>query len=351
MNKALFQSKPSDLNVEKNFEDGFSGALKMSTDEFGGQSVEYCNFWTKNNKIDSLKKAFIAKIDTQTGGAGTAGTALVPVYPDPSIVDRTIKETPLRNLVPRRAMKGLTYDYIPLTSKGGAVWAFENAAIADQVDVFDRVSVPVKYLYAKGRTSGPAIAGMRGFVDPQAIDLAIKSTSILEAEEDALINGDAATNPEEPSGLIVSITTNATNMSGTQPTLAQLRAQIALSVNNNGNIQLAVTDITTHNWVKGLLLDLQRQVTNPSMATLGFGIPDAFEFDRLMFISDKFMPTGASAKRILFLDMRYIFIAELQPLTYEEKASENDSYVYLLKEYLTIVVTHEAAQTQMYGIL
>jgi hypothetical protein len=86
------------------------------------------------------------------------------------------------------------------------------------------------------------------------------------------------------------------------------------------------------------------------MDVMGFGIPGAFEFDKLMFIDDKFMPQTAGSRRILFLDPRYIFMAVLQDLTYEEKASENDTYVYMLKEYLTLVVTHQAACTQLYGI-
>ena len=61
--------------------------------------------------------------------------------------------------------------------------------------------------------------------------------------------------------------------------------------------------------------------------------------------------TTGSGKRILFLDMRYIFVAVLQDLTYEEKYNENDNYPYLLKEYLTFVNTFEAASSQIYGIL
>lgn len=348
--KATFNGQPEDFNVSKAFKDSFAD-LEVHTDEFGGQSKAYWDPFAVIDKrqeiADNLQKA---SIDTQTGGVGTAGTALVPVYVDSNIVDRTIKETPLRNLLPRRAVKGLTYDYVPLTSKGGAVWAAESAAIADQVDVYDRVSVGIKFLYAKGRVTGPSIAAMRGFVDPSQLDLTVKTTSIMEAEEDMIINGDASTNPEEPSGLIVSLTSNTTNLSGGYPTLAGIRAEFATSYNNNGQVSLAVTDASTHNYLKGLLLDIQRQPLNPSMAPMGFGIPDAFEFDGVVFIRDKFMPTGASSKRILFLDTRYIFVAVLQDLTYEEKASENDSYVYMLKEYLALVVTHEAACTQMYGI-
>ena len=352
MNKAMFQGAPEGFDAVKAFDESFAGALPLSDDGYKGKSAEYYNPMYRVDKREQIKDAFINKvsIDTQTGGAGTAGTALIPVYVDSNIVDRTIRETPLRNMVARRAIRGQTYDYVPLTAKGGAVWMAENAAIADQTDTYDRVSVSMKFLYAKGRISGPAIAAMRGFIDPSQLDLSVKTTSIMEAEEDALINGDASTNPEEPSGAIISITTNTTNRSGGLPTLALIRAEFATSYNANGEIQLAVTDATTHNYIKGLLLDLQRQVTNPSEAVMGFGIPNAFDFDGVMFIRDKFMPTTASAKRILFLDMRYIFMAVLQDMTYEEKASENDTAVYLLKEYLAPIFTFEASSTQMYGI-
>ena len=300
-----------------------------------------------------MKESSIAKasIDTQTGGAGTAGTALVPVWVDSNIVDRTAKQTPLRTMLPRRAVKGLTYDYVPLTAKGGAVFAFENGAIADQVDTFDRVSIPIKFAYAKGRVSGPAIAAMRGFIDPSQLDLGIKTTSMFELAEETIVNGDASTNPEEYNGLIQTITTNTTNLSGASPTLAQLRAEIATSFNNQGNVELAVTDASTHNYLKGLLLDIQRNVETPSQGQMGFGIPDAFTFDGVLFIRDRFMPTTSTARRILFLDPRFVFMAVLQDITYEEKAVENDSFVYMLKEYSALAVTHEAACTQIYGIL
>jgi len=351
MNKAMFRAKPQGFSVEKAFNESFGETIKVSDDQFGGQSTEYFNPWTKVNKLDAIRKALVEKasIDTQTGGAGTPGTALIPVYVDSQIIDRTVRELPLRALVPRRAIKGMTYDYIPKTAQGGAVWAFENGAIADQDDTYDRTSVGVKFLYAKGRISGPAIAAMRGFIDPSQLDLASKTKAIYEAEEDMIINGDASTNPEEPTGLITGITTNTTNLSNTYPTLTGIRAELTTTFNANGMVTLAVTDAGTHNYIKGLLLDIQRQVTNPSEASLGFGIPGAFEFDGVLFIKDRYMPTTTGSRRILFLDMRYIFCAVLQDLTYEEKASENDTYVYMLKEYLTFVNTFEASCSQIYG--
>lgn len=347
---AMFKSFEKDFSLEtlkSRFNPGHIGE-----DSFGGYSKEYYNPFNRIDKRMDIAKDTIAKvsIDSQTGGAGTAGTALVPVYPDPNVVDRTVRETPLRNMTARRAVRGLTYDYIPLTAKGGAFWAGENGGINAVTDTYDRVSVPIKFLYAVGTVSGPAIAGMRGFIDPTQLDLGVKTVSIYEAEEDALINGDASTNVFEPSGLIKTIATNTTDRSGGSPTLALIRAELATTFNANGYPTVAVTDATTHNYVKGLLLDIQRNPTNPSEGMLGFGIPDAFEFDQLMFIKDKFMPTTASSKRILFLDFRYIFFAVLQDLTYEEKPTDADGWKYMLKEYMTPVITHEAACSQMYGI-
>jgi len=348
----------------KGFEDGFSVEKcksrfdigSIDKDSFGGFSKEYYNplMHIDKRKEIAMKTYDLHKaessINSQTGGAGTAGTALVPVYPDPNVVNRTIKQTPLRAMTPRRAIRGLTYDYIPLTAKGGAFWAAEGGSIEAVEDTYDRVSIAVKFLYAKGLISGPAIAGMRGFIDPSQLDLGVKTDSIFEAEEDALINGDATTNPLEPSGMIKLITTNTTNRSGGNPTLPLIRAEIATTFNAKGYPTLAVTDATTHNYVKGLLLDIQRNNVDKNSMLLEFGIEDQFKFDQLTFIKDIFMPTAASSKRILFLDMRYIFFGVLQDLTYEEKYTDQDGFVYMLKEYLTIVNTFEAASSQMYGI-
>lgn len=351
--KSMFKDFEQDFNIEK-CKSRFN-AGNIEKDNFGGFSKTYYDpFNNVDKRMEIARKTYElnkASIDTQTGGAGTAGTVLVPVYPDSNVVNRTKKQTPLRNITPRKAIRGLTYDYIPLTAKGGAFWAAENGALSVVEDTYDRVSVGVKFLYAKGLISGPAIAAMRGFIDPTQLDLGVKTDSIYEAEEDALINGDASTTPLEPSGMIKLITTNTTNLSGGLPTLAGIRAEIATTFNAKGYPTVAVTDATTHNYVKGLLLDIQRNVEKPSdSAMLSFGIVDAFQFDQLTFIKDIFMPTGSSSKRILFLDMRYIFFAVLQDLTYEEKYTDQDGWVYLLKEYLTVVNTFEGASSQMYGI-
>lgn len=81
----------------KSYEDGFSldkckarfDAGQINKDSFGGYSKEYYNPFNRVNKTQEIamrsyetqKASMIAKasIDSQTGGPGTAGTALINV--------------------------------------------------------------------------------------------------------------------------------------------------------------------------------------------------------------------------------------------------------------------------------
>jgi hypothetical protein len=342
----------TEVDAVERFDKVFDGIKLKGVDEYGcTASFEYFNPWNKIDHRAEIKEKMLQKqsIDTQTGGVGTAGTALIPVYVDSAIVDRTDRMTPLTDMLPRRAVRGLTYDYIPLTAKGGASFELEDAPMIVQVDTYDRQSVSMRYLYAVGRITGPAIAGMRGFIDANALDLRVKVKSMKEAEENAIINGDASTYVTEFNGLIQSITTNTTNLSSAAVQLSHIRAELATTFNANGMVTLAVTDASTHNAIKNLLQDIQRQPAPPAEG-LPFGIPGAFSFDGVDFIKDRYMPTTSGSRRILLLDMRYIFLAVLQDVTYEELAKETDGNKYMLKEYFALVMTFEASSSQIYGI-
>ena len=163
-----------------------------------------------------------------------------------------------------------------------------------------------------------------------------------------IINGDLTTNPEEPDGMIQLISTNSTSISASV-TLVDIRAEIATTFNANGAVTLAVTDASTHNYIKNLLMDFQRQPAPPAEG-LPFGIPGGFQFDELSFIKDRFMPTTSGSRRIMILDVRYIFMAVLQDVTYEELAKTNDSNKYMLKEYIAFVMTFEGSSAQITSI-
>lgn len=284
-----------------------------------------------------------------TGGAGTAGSALIPVYVSPEIIDRTAFETPLRSMIRRIAIRGKTYDFNVVTAKGGASWKVEDASLVEDIDTYDRVSLNVKYGYSIGKLTNQAIAAMNGYVDASALDLARKTAALFELEEDTIINGDATTYPTEFDGLITSITTNTTDMSSAKPSLSDIRGQFATVYQAKGKTDLVVTDINTHNYVKGLLMDFQRQPAPPAEG-LSFGIPGAFNFDGANFVPNQFMPQTSNSRRMLFLDTRYLVMAVLLDITFQELPSINDSRKYMLKVYETFANQFESAMSQLYGI-
>lgn len=285
-----------------------------------------------------------------TGGAGTAGSALIPVWVDTEITDQTIYDTPLRAMIPRVACRGKTYDFNIITAKGGATWMVEDAALSEHVDTYDRVSVNIKFGYSIGKLTNPAIQAMRGYVDASALDLAVKTQALFELEEDTIINGDVTTYPAEFNGLIQGITTNTTNLSSTNVTLAQIRSEIARTYLARGRVTVGVTDPYTHNYIKGLLMDFQRQPAPPADG-LPFGIPGAFQFDSLSVIQSQFMPTTSGSRRFLLLDMRYLVMAVLLDITFQEVVTPTDSRKYMLKTYECFANRYEGAMSQIYGIL
>lgn len=283
-----------------------------------------------------------ASIDSGTGGAGTAGTALIPVYVDPQIVDRTRRLIPLYTLIPKRAVKGQTYDFNVITAKGGANFRAEGQNLNPDTDTYDRSSVQMKLAYSVGQVSQFSMAAADGFLDQLGLDISVKSVALMELLETTIINGDDSSNALEFDGLIVSISTVDVDKTGADVGLADLRTAEAAAFNRNGAPTLAVTDATTHNKLKGLLFDFQRNLGDPN-SVLPFGIKGAFEFDGIAYIRSQFMPTGAGAKRILGLDMRYIFMATLQDMTYEELAKVRDERNYMIKTYCALVVAFPGA--------
>jgi len=300
-----------------------------------------------DDALTKIGKEFMSKapsLDTSSGGTFT-GYGLMPPFLDPSIVDRTVRETPLVRLLPRRAIRGRSYVFNLISAKAGAQFLADDASLAEQVDTRSTDSVDMKYLYAVGRVTGPAQASGAGYINLLAEDIRVKTASMNEALENEIINGAVATNALGFDGLLALITTNSSSNGGGRLTLEQFRTDLNTSFEANGLIDLTVTDGQTLNYLKGLLMDIQRNVERP-VGQMDFGIPDAFMFDGVMIIKDRYMPTTAAARRMLYLDTRYVFLAVLQDYTFEELAKMNDSNKYFIKWYGALAMTFESAMVQ-----
>jgi len=344
---------------------GNAGAGYAFDKGFGQMGVQdgetYYNPMNGVDKRKDMMKTYQANIQKApsvghtTGGTVTA-YGLMPSFFDPAVVDRTMRQTPLVRLLPRKAVRGRAYVYNAVTAKAGYTigtagggFKVDDAALSEDVDTRTAVSTVMKFAYVVGRVTGPALASGEGFLNLLAEDIRVKTQTMNEILENEIVNGDASSAAAGFTGLRASITTNTTAAAGAAITLDNIRTDMNTVFEANGNVDLVVTDGSTHNTIKGLLMDFQRNIERPG-PDMQFGIPDAFMFDGAMFIKDRFMPTSALSREIMYLDLRYVYLAVLQDVTFEELAKTNDSQKYMLKWYGALIVTAEALMADRTGL-
>jgi len=342
------------INAEQAFAQSFGDTDIQDGEMYydGGFGLDKRNEMMKRIEAVRLEKApsFVAGATDAagTGGAGTASSAFSPVYVDPDVVDLTRKQTPLVELIPRRAVRGKTVDFNQLTTKAGAKWKLEDGAMDEDIDTYDRQSKQVKFAYAVGRISGPAIMTSRHFIDVRALDVRVKTIEIRELEEQTILNGDATTYSTEYDGMISSITNNSRSLSANEVTLGDIRTENDTIFEDSGNNNLNVMQATTHSYMKGLLMDFQRYVDKST--DLPFGISGAFSIDGVNHIKSRFLTGADSSREFLCLTRESWEMGTLLDATFEELAKTNDSNKFMIKLYEVLVNKADKFNSQLTSV-
>ncbi|KKM74422.1 hypothetical protein LCGC14_1400530 [marine sediment metagenome] len=322
---------PGPIGVDAAFEQSFGN--QVSNEQM------YSNPWAKKDMRPEMYKtrmpAIHKALTSTSGGAGTAGNALIPVFVDPEIVDLTRKQTPIVELIPRRAIRGKTIDFNQITAITAAQWLNEDAALSEQTDTYTRQTVAIKYLYSVGRITGPAQSAMRGYLDGLNFELRNKTLAMRYLEEETILRGNtsgssAFANTRSFVGFENAITTNSAAQSDFA-TISAIRTRVDNAFNTSGIVQWAVTDPFTHTYLKGLLMDFQRFVGEQE--NLPFGIRGSYNIDGVDFIKSRFMNTTSTSRNIFFIDPTAVEMGVLQDMTFQELAKTNDSDKFMLKMY------------------
>ena len=306
------------------------------------------------------KTAEMKALNTETGGAGTTGYALIPVYVDNRIVDTSRKFTPWRTLVPRVTNMGTTADYNILTTKGGADFEYEDAALTESDDTYDRSSVAIKNMYSVGRVTGQSQSAQPGYMmdglNPQGAgiynqtfgspmggtaqetELLVKSQALYELEEESFWTGDASTTPKEYSGVVVSqSTTNQNDLSSAALKFSDIDDTLEYAFTDSGRPNIAGSDISTLSDLRKLMVDTYRVSPSEMVSDIAFGIKSKITLETLTgsmpVLPSQYLTASTGAKQLFFLDMDYIETRVLQDMTYEELAKTNDSKKFMLKMY------------------
>jgi hypothetical protein len=341
---AYFGGEAGSQSASVIFEKAFGGAIRPDTPYYVPGKFD------RRTEIGRQLRALMQKqsIGLTSGGAGTAGSAMIPVWVMPDVVDETRRQTPLVELLPRQAVMGKTVDFNALTTRADAAFNIEDAALDTQTSTYDRRSRAIKFAYSKGSVTGPAIAAMRGYQDALQLDIVDKTIALRELIEDKTINGVATTTPAEFSGFTTLITTNTRSLSGANLLISDVRTEIDTIFNKSGRCDLAIVAPATATVLKGQLMDFQRYVGEA--VNLPFGIAGSFSVDGVNFVKSRFLTDAAASRRAYFLTSNSWYYGVLQDATYQELAQTNDSYPFMIKEYLVLVDKSEKMNSEITSI-
>ena len=315
-------------------------------------------------RLHELAQLGLKALTTQTGGAGTAGYAMVPIYVDPRVVDTTRKFTPLVEIMPRVTNMGMTADYNQITAKGGGYVKAEDEALPETDTTYDRKSTAIKFLYAVGRVTGPAIAAMPSWIlaglQPQGgavgafsdqtatnakqMEVLVKTREIRELEENLIINGDTGSDANEFDGIIVlQATTNKKDLNTTALGLGHVDEAIQMAFDDGGRPNFAVCSSAVFTDLLGLLTAKIGYLTPTQQVFWGFStIVLNTMVGQVPVIPSMYMSNVTGNKAMYFLDLSVWEMRVLQDLTYEELAKTNDSEKFMLKLYECLICKNTA---------
>lgn len=357
---------------------GLGGSIDVKSlysQSFGGLSdgAVYSGGYRGFDNRSDLKSKFstgFKAFSTTTGGTGTAGQAMIPVYVDSRIVDVSRKYTPLTELIPRVANMGITADYNRVTAKGAATTAAEDAALSDVAHTRERVSKSIKFLYSVGRVTGPANAAvpaymMEGFQPGGAQvggspfsnspassalqqEVLLAARALKEAEEQLILLGSVSSsvgsgpNGTEFDGLItLQGSTNVTDKSSSALVWSDVDTAVTAAFDDGGRPSLATCSSTVLNDLRKIMIDSFRMSPADNVTEIAFGINSQLVLQtpvgRIPVIPSMYMSNVSGAKQIFFWDMDYIEMRVLQDMTFTELAQTNDSRKFMLKMYEVLI--------------
>lgn len=295
-----------------------------------------------------------------SGGAGTAGYAMVPVYVDPRVIDQTRKYTPLVELIPRVTNMGMYADYNNITAKGGAFVAGEDASLSETETTYDRNSTQIKFLYAVGRVTGPSIAAQPSYVlagmmpgagatgpfadqgapNAKQQEVLVKTREIRELQENLIVNGDASTTAAQYSGIVKLMgATNTVDKNTTALSLDDLHTAVQYAFDDGGRPNLGVCSSSVYTDLLKLLTQKIGYMKAEAEVFWGFTtIVFHSMVGAIPIIPSMYLSNTSGSKALYFLDMSVVEMRVLQDLTYFELAKTNDSEKFALKIYEALII-------------
>lgn len=314
-----------------------------------GDTPNKTRYYDPLNNVDLIPD--IAKAVNVGASSGGAGYAFTPLVWDRKVVDITRKYTPLLALIAKVTNMGKTAEYYRITARGAATWQTEQGALTEADDTATAHSAAMKYLRITGRVTGVAQIAGAHFLDALQQQVVNKTQSMNEALEDAIVNGNSSTNTLQPDGLIVNLTSNTVDLTGSAIKLADVTSLVNDCFEAKGRPNLIVSDPYTITALINEMMQYAKYV-NPYMS-IAWGLEAAAintTVGRIPMVASQFMPSTTGARRLLVLSTDYVERRVLQDVTFERLAKTEDAEKFMLKTYNTLINKFPEGMGQLYNI-
>jgi len=366
--QAAYKASFGALEDETRYVDPFVAGFDPADQKAGAEKKSFDMRPFMKSKMEVGMKSIMQKALTPTtGGVGTAGYALIPVYVDPRIVDQSRKWTPLCEMIPRVTNYGMTADYNVITAKGGGYTANADAALPETDDTYERASTGIKYLYSVGRVLGPTNAAMPSYMlegfnptgtgmgdgsfsssgapSAKQTEVLIKARALKELEENLIVNGSTSTDATQFDGIVaLQSTTNQNDLDSAALTWDDVEETVQDAFDDGGRPKLAIASSSVITDLRKIMIDTFnfRPSDLTAGAVLPFGVPAQLVLQTMVgpipVLPSMYLSNTSGAKQIFFLDTDFIEMRVLQDMTYEDLAKTNDSSKFMLKIYECLIM-------------
>lgn len=298
------------------------------------------------NDLEQLKKAL---------NMANAGNILQQPLVDQVLQELIEVNNPLRQNLPRKPGSGSAWILNQRTSRGAA------ASFVDDTDeptetqgTYVPKTFPYKTVIQRGKVTRKLQAVGKSLLDIEAEEVDNALQAVRDAEEDALINGDATANPKQFNGLRKLVPSGQTVVAGTNGaplTLDLLDQAIDL---NRGNPTMLIMSKKANRKLNALLQAQQRFVDTMEVQG-GFRVQvyNGIPIFRSVSISDaQTQGTSNAATDIFILDTSAIWVGELTPLKMLRLAQKSSQYgEFDIFEDITLVLANDIKASRLAGVL
>lgn len=258
-----------------------------------------------------------------------AGPYLIPEVVDGSIRDYISKEPVLYNVFPKVPWATNTYYIRKRTANPTASWGTDGGALPGATQsTFDKKSMAIKYLYARGEVTGPMQRAAGSLFNALAMEVEAHSRAMVEQLSTDIATGDGGAGNEIEGVLYQADTNTVLNAGGG---LLASGAALTLNLvdqaidNSRGQVDLIITSRKVRRKLASLLQAQQRFTTTEVAA--GFRV---LSYDDLPIVTDLHWETGTDMVFVRRADAK---ILVHQDFTFEDLAKTKDSSDFFIKWY------------------